>query len=75
MPSHFNFLFRHIIHAILFGFGTAGSPPLLPSGAPFVSLAGLRVCLFRVLPMGCERSLKKPSGGVADSEDMFWGFV
>jgi hypothetical protein len=61
-----------MIHAILFGFGTFESPPLAASAFPFASPAGLLCRLFRpVFPVGRERSLKYPSGGVLDEEDMF----
>lgn len=60
-----------MMHAILFGFGTFKSPPLAPSGVPFISRTGLRERLFRpVLPVGWERSLKYPSGGVFEVDDI-----
>jgi hypothetical protein len=61
-----------MIHAILFGFGTFESPPLAASAFPFASPAGLLCRLLRpLLPVGRERSLKYPSGGVLEAEDMF----
>lgn len=56
-----------MIHAIRFGLGTFESPP---SGVPFSSV-GLLGRLLRPFPgAGIERSLKKPSGGVSDVEDI-----
>ena len=70
VPSHLSFLFLQIMQAILFGFGTVVSPPLI-FPASFLSLEGLRARLFRPeLPVGRERSLKYPSGGVFELVDM-----
>jgi hypothetical protein len=58
------------MQAILFGFGTLLSPPLAAS-PPFASPLGLRFRLFRPLfPVGRDKSLKYPSGGVFELEDM-----
>ena len=61
------------MQAILFGFGTALSPPLAAS-PPFASAAsplGLRFRLLRPLfPVGRDMSLKYPSGGVFELEDI-----
>jgi hypothetical protein len=59
------------MQAILFGFGTFESPPLAGSAAPFASPLGLRFRLFRPLfPVGRDKSLKYPSGGVFELEDI-----
>ena len=61
-----------MIQAILFGLGTFESPPLAASAFPLVSPAGLLCRLFRpLLPVGRERSLKYPSGGVLEADDIF----
>jgi hypothetical protein len=63
------------MQAILFGLGTVESPPLAASAMPFGSPDGLRLRLFRpLLPVGRERSLKYPSGGVLELDDMFSAF-
>lgn len=70
VPSHLSFLFLQMIQAILFGLGTVESPPLTWPAASFPS-PGLRARLFRPgLPVGRERSLKYPSGGVFELVDM-----
>jgi len=59
------------MHAILFGFGTVISPPLATSPPPFPSFEGLRARLLcALLPIGLERSLKYPSGGVFELDDI-----
>ena len=69
-PLHFSFLFLQIMQAILFGLGTVLSPPLAAS-APFASPLGLRFRLFRpLLPVDRDKSLKYPSGGVFELEDI-----
>jgi hypothetical protein len=58
------------MQAILFGLGTVLSPPLAAS-PPFASPLGLLFRLFRPLfPVGRDRSLKYPSGGVFELEDI-----
>jgi hypothetical protein len=58
------------MQAILFGLGTLLSPPL-PASAPFASPLGLRFRLFLPLfPVGRDKSLKYPSGGVFELEDI-----
>jgi hypothetical protein len=58
------------MQAILFGFGTVLSPPLAAS-PPFASPLGLRFLLFLALfPVGRDKSLKYPSGGVLELEDI-----
>lgn len=60
-----------MMQAILFGFGTVVSPPLTFPATSFPSPEGLRARLFRPeLPVGRERSLKYPSGGVFELVDM-----
>jgi hypothetical protein len=61
------------MQAILFGFGTLLSPPLAasPALASAASPLGLRFRLFRPLfPVGRDMSLKYPSGGVFELEDI-----